>query len=157
MFEKILVCLDGSSISEEILPFVTEEALAHSSKVVLLRVVGLPEVLIPINIPGEPGIPISTAGAVRRISKEENEANDYLKGIARLIRKEGLKVQRVVLHGSAGESIINYVQEHNCKLIAIATHGHGGIRRIVLGSTADFVLRNSPIPLLMVRPGNKKS
>ena len=93
MSNRIVACLDGSSMAEEILPYVTEEALAHHSKVVLLRVVSLPEITIPIGVPGEPGIPISTDGAMRRTSKEEREADDYLKRIAELMGKKGLDVQ----------------------------------------------------------------
>jgi nucleotide-binding universal stress UspA family protein len=157
MFERIVVCLDGSSVAEEILPYVTDEALAHHSRVVLLRVVNLPEITIPIGIPGEPGIPMSTEGATRRTRKEESEADDYLRRIAEPMREKGLDVQCVVLPGIAGETITNYARENGCKLIAIATHGHGGVRRLVLGSTADFVLHHSSVPLLIVRPGNKQA
>jgi nucleotide-binding universal stress UspA family protein len=152
MFERILVCLDGSGTAEEILPYVTDEALAHHSRVVLLRVVNLPEITIPIGIPGEPGIPMSTEGAVRHTRNKESGATDYLKRIAEPIREKGLDVQCVVLPGVAGETIINYALENGCKLIAIATHGHGGVRRLVLGSTADFVLHHSSVPVLIVRP-----
>ena len=157
MSNRIVACLDGSSMAEEILPYVTEEALAHHSKVVLLRVVSLPEITIPIGVPGEPGIPISTDGAMRRTSKEEREADDYLKRIAELMGKKGLDVQYVVLPGTAGETIINYATENDCKLIALATHGHGGVRRMVLGSTADFILHHSSVPMLIVRPKNKRA
>jgi nucleotide-binding universal stress UspA family protein len=152
MFERILVCLDGSGTAEEILPYVTDEALAHHSRVVLVRVVNLPEITIPIGIPGEPGIPMSTEGAVRHTRNQESGATDYLKRIAEPIREKGLDVQCVVLPGVAGETIINYALENGCKLIAIATHGHGGVRRLVLGSTADFVLHHSSVPVLIVRP-----
>ena len=155
MFERIVVCLDGSSAAEEILPYVTDEALAHLSKVVLLRVVSLPEITIPIGIPGEPGIPMSTEGAVRHTRNEESEADDYLRRIAEPIRAKGLDVQCVVLPGTAGEAITTYAQENGCNLIAIATHGHGGARRLVLGSTADFVLHHSHVPVLIIRPRSK--
>jgi nucleotide-binding universal stress UspA family protein len=152
MFERIVVCLDGSSVAEAILPYVTDEALAHHSRVVLLRVVSLPEITIPVGIPGEPGIPIATEGAARRTRNEASEADAYLKGIAKPLRAKGLKVERVVVPGSSGEAIIDYARENKAKLIAIATHGHGGVRRFVLGSTADYVLHHSTVPLLMVRP-----
>ena len=155
MFERILACLDGSGTAEEILPYVTEEALAHHSKVVLLRVVSMPETIISINLPGEPGVPVSTEGSARRAGKEEAEAEEYLKRIAGPMRKQGITVQHAVVHGIPGNTIVNHARENDCQLIAIATHGHGGIRRLVLGSTADFVLHNSSLPLLMVRPGNK--
>ena len=155
MFERILVCLDGSSTAEEILPYVTDEALVHRSKVVLLRVISLPEVTIPVSIPGEPGTPMYTEGAARRARNEESKADDYLRHIAETMREKGLDVQCVVLPGEVGETIINYAQDNGCELIAIATHGHGGVRRLVLGSTADFVLQQSSLPMLIVRPGNK--
>jgi nucleotide-binding universal stress UspA family protein len=135
MFERIVVCLDGSSVAEEILP----------------------EVTIPIGVPGEPGIPMSTEGAVRRTRKEESEADDYLRRVAEPMRKKGLDVQCAVVPGIAGETITSYARENGCKLIAIATHGHGGVRRLVLGSTADFVPHHSSVPLLIVRPGNKQA
>jgi nucleotide-binding universal stress UspA family protein len=152
MFESIVVCLDGSSAAEAILPYVTDEALAHHSRVVLLRVISLPEITIPIGIPGEPGIPMATEGAARRTRNEESEADAYLKGMAKPMRAKGLKVECVVVPGLAGEAIIDYARENNVKLIAIATHGHGGVRRFILGSTADYVLHNSPVPVLIVRP-----
>jgi nucleotide-binding universal stress UspA family protein len=157
MFERILVCLDGSGAAEEILPYVIAEALTHRSKVVLLRVVSLPEITIPISIPGEPGTPMYTEGAVRRTRNEESKADDYLRRIAEPMREKGLDVQCVVLPGVAGETITNYTQDNGCTLIAIATHGHGGVRRLVLGSTADFVLHHSSVPILIVRPGNKQA
>ncbi len=155
MFEKILVCLDGSSAAEEILSYVVDEALSYRSKVVLLRVVSLPETTVPISIPGQPGTPMTTKGTIRRTRNEKSEAAMYLKRIAEPMREKGLDVESVVLPGIAGETITNYSQENGFELIAIATHGHGGLRRLVLGSTADFVLHHASLPILIVRPGNK--
>ncbi len=152
MFKRILVCLDGSSTAEGILPYVIDEALCHRSQVVLLRVVSLPEITIPISIPGEPGVPMSTEGAVRRTRNEQSAADDYLRRVAEPMRENGLDVECVVLPGVAGETIINYAGENGIELIAIASHGHGGVRRLVLGSTADFVLHHSSLPVLIIRP-----
>lgn len=152
MFEKILVCLDGSGAAERILSYITDDALRLHSKVILLRVVSPPETIIPVNIPGSPGIPVSTKGAIRQTITEENEAETYLKRIAEPLRGKGLNLECVVLPGFAGEAIMNYAQENDCKLIAISTHGHGGLRRLALGSTADFVVHRSPLPVLTVRP-----
>ena len=157
MFEKILVCLDGSSSAEEILPYVIDEALSHRSKVVLLRVVSLPEMILPIGVPGQPGIPLTTERTIQRTRNREIEANKYLKRIARPMREKGLAVKCVVLPGMAGETITNYSQENGFELIAIATHGHGGLRHLILGSTADFVLHHSSLPILIVRPPGKQA
>jgi nucleotide-binding universal stress UspA family protein len=88
---------------------------------------------------------------VKRTFTEENTANDYLKGQEKSLEAQGLDVDYVVISGSPGETIVSYAQENECTLIAIATHGHGGFRRFALGSTADYVVHHSSIPVLTVR------
>ena len=151
MLEKFLVCLDGSAPAEQIIPYVTKEALAMHSKVILLRVIDLPESIISINIPGTPAVSVSTPVAVKRIVTEEKEASDYLKRKARSLKAKGLDVECIIQSGSAGQTIVKYAQENDCTLIAIATHGHGGFRRFALGSTADYVVHHSSVPVLTVR------
>jgi nucleotide-binding universal stress UspA family protein len=151
MLEKVLVCLDGSTPAERILPYITRETIAQHGKMILLTVIDLPETVLPINIPGSPAVTVSTPGAVKRTLTEENMANDYLKGQAKSLEAQGLDVDYVVLSGSPGETIVNYAQENECTLIAIATHGHGGFRRFALGSTADYVVHHSSVPVLTVR------
>ncbi len=151
MLEKILVCLDGSAPAERILPYVTKEAAALRGKMVLLCVIDLPETMLSINLPGSPAVPVSTQGSVKRTFTEEKAADDYLKAQAESLKTQGLDVDYVVLSGTSGETIVNYAQENDCTLIAIATHGHGGFRRFALGSTADFVVHHSSIPVLTVR------
>ena len=151
MLVKILVCLDGSTPAERILPYIIPEAVARHSKLVLLHVIETPESLVSINIPGSPAVPMSTSGAAKRTFTEENTANDYLKGQEKSLEAQGLDVDYIVISGSPGETIVSYAQENECTLIAIATHGHGGFRRFALGSTADYVVHHSAIPVLTVR------
>ena len=56
------------------------------------------------------------------------------------------------LIGSPGPTIISYANESNIDLIAIASHGHSGLRNILLGSVAEYVVRESGLPILMIRP-----
>jgi nucleotide-binding universal stress UspA family protein len=151
MLEKVLVCLDGSTPAERILTYITGETIAQHGKMILLTVIDLPETVLPINIPGSPALTVSTPGAVKRTFTEENTANDYLKGQEKSLEAQGLDVDYVVISGSPGETIVSYAQENECTLIAIATHGHGGFRRFALGSTADYVVHHSSIPVLTVR------
>ena len=151
MLEKILVCLDGSTPAERILPYITRETIAQHGKMILLTVIDLPETVLTINIPGSPAVTVSTQGAVKRTITEENTASDYLKGQEKSLEAQGLDVDYVVISGSPGETIVSYAQENECTLIAIATHGHGGFRRFALGSTADYVVHHSNIPVLTVR------
>jgi nucleotide-binding universal stress UspA family protein len=151
MFEKILVCLDGSTPAERILSYITPEALSLNSKMILLCVVDLPETVIPFSIPGSPAIPVSTQGAMKRTFTEEIQADEYLSGLVKSLKTQGLDADYVVQAGVAGETIVNYAQENDYNLIAIATHGHGGFRRFALGSTADYVVHHSTLPVLTVR------
>jgi nucleotide-binding universal stress UspA family protein len=151
MLDKILVCLDGSVAAERILPYIVKNALKLKSKVILLRVIDLPETTMAINIPGSPAIPVETRGAVKRTLDEEKEASDYLKRQTASLKRKKIDAEYIVLAGNAGQTIVNYAQENDCTLIAIATRGRGGLSRIALGSTADFVVRHSSIPVLTVR------
>ncbi len=151
MFEKILVCLDGSGLAEQIMPFATEQARRFNSSVVLLRVVSEPVIIGP-NIPGAAGVPVHTPGMLQQIQREHDEATAYLEGVANQLRKEGMAVEAVILEGAAGDVIVNYANENAIGLIAIATHGRSGLGRAVFGSVADYVLRHSGMPILVVRP-----
>jgi nucleotide-binding universal stress UspA family protein len=151
MLEKILVCLDGSTPAERILPYIIKETATVHGKMVLLCVIDLPETMFSLNIPGSPAVPVSTKGAVNRTFTEEKAADDYLLKQAESLKAQGIEVDYIVLSGSSGETIVKYAQENDCTLIAIATHGHGGFRRFALGSTADYVVHHSSIPVLTVR------
>ena len=151
-FEKILVCLDGSKLAEQILPYATEVALRFDSKVVLLQVVTLPTAFVIPAVPGAPAIPVQTPTLLEVVQKEEIEAKEYLEQVAQPLRKRGLQVECVTLQGSAGQTIINYSIENKIGLIAISTHGRSGLRRLVFGSVADFVLRESGMPILVIKP-----
>jgi nucleotide-binding universal stress UspA family protein len=153
MMEKILVCLDGSEFSEKVLPYITKDAIVLKSKVILMRVVHIPQSNVQLNIPGSPAVPMVTKGILERNVAEEKAAGDYLEKKSQLLGGMGMDVEYLVPTGHAGETIVNYARENNCTLIAIATHGHGGFRRLALGSTADYVVHNSVVPVLTVREG----
>ena len=76
----------------------------------------------------------------------------YLEEVAEPLRENGLDVACVVLHGVAGDVIVSYAQNEPVDLIALATHGHSGLGRIVFGSVADHVLRESGLPILVIKP-----
>lgn len=155
MFEKILVCLDGSPLAEQILPYILAESDCLG-KVIMLKVLLPPETSLPLGVPGAPGIPVHTESMLERFLKELEEAPAYLEQKAQSLRKKGLDVECVVLQGRPGETIVNYAKDNKVKLIAIATHGHSGLRQIAIGSTAEFVLRNSGLPLLLVTPKKQR-
>ena len=148
MFKKILVCLDGSSLAEQILPYATEEALQYNSKVVLLRVIDVPGTVAWIK-----GAPPDRDIVTEESHKAEKEAKAYLKRMAKLLRSRGLDVEDVVMHHiAADQAIVDYADQNEVDLIAITTRGRSGLIRAVLGSVADSVLRTSGLPILVIRP-----
>jgi nucleotide-binding universal stress UspA family protein len=151
MFEKVLVCLDGSPLSEQILPHVIGEAQCCKSKLVLLHVVPEPFIATP-GIPGVAGGPMKTPGGLEQLKKEQDEAGVYLEKMAAGLREKGIATETLVLEGDAGQAIIDYAHENDIGLIAIATHGRGGLGRVFFGSVADYVLKNSGLPVLLIRP-----
>jgi nucleotide-binding universal stress UspA family protein len=53
--------------------------------------------------------------------------------------------------GAPAEIIVQTAKERNCDLIVVGTHGHGVISQVLIGSTAKWVVRHSPIPVLVIR------
>jgi nucleotide-binding universal stress UspA family protein len=151
MYKKILVCLDGSELAEQILPYAEEQALHFNSKLVLFRVYAEPG-FIGLAVPGFPGIPIETQNMAKQIQKEEEDAVNYLKNIAaKILKQRGIAAECVTSMGAPGESIVKYAIENNLELLAIATHGRTGAGRLVMGSVADYIVRHAHLPILLIR------
>lgn len=86
-------------------------------------------------------------------SQNQKEAVSYLESIAGQIRAErNIDVEHEVRQGLAAETIVEFAEQNQVELIAIATHGEGGIKRLVFGSVADYVLRNANLPMLVIKP-----
>lgn len=145
MYERLLVCLDGSDFAEQIMPYLIDLASHLGSRMVLLRVV----TETPIVSAGDPRVVVESLDIV---SRAKHEAETYLEGIAAPLRGRGLGVECTVLEGPAGETIVQYSEKSQMGLVALSTHGRGGLGRAVFGSVADYVLRHSTVPVLSVRP-----
>lgn len=61
-------------------------------------------------------------------------------------------VQSKVLSGDIGEEILNYAAEINCNMIIMGTHGYKGLERVLFGSVADKVVKNSCCPVMTINP-----
>lgn len=146
-FRNVLVPLDGSSLAEQILPHAIGMARLFGSRLTLLRVAragpsfGYPSV--PLGVPLEP------VDAV--------EAKRYLDGVAERMRAEGLEAGALVARNPVpARAIAEYAEANDVDLIALATHGRGGLSRLVLGSTADKVIRSCLVPVLAYRPRTER-
>lgn len=142
--ERIVVPLDGSARSERILEPVEELAVAMGSSVRLLQVV-TPNTVLGVRV-----LPVSLAA----VNEARRRAGEYLEGVSRRLRERGIPVDTEVLDDpQPALAILEVAEREQADLVALATHGYRGIRRAVLGSVADKVLRGADAPLLLLGPG----
>jgi len=126
MFKKILVCLDGSYLAEQILPFATAEALKFEGEIVLFR--AYPENhYISVALPGFPSLPIETKGKEQEMAMAAVESETYLKGVAEDLLAHGghdliLSIGQVVPHEVIGMANYN-------KNLFVGTGGTEGIHK----------------------------
>ena len=74
-----------------------------------------------------------------------------LEKIAKTLEDKEVKFITKVLHGKPDEQILDYAKKEHIDMICISTHGHGNIENLLIGSTAEKVLRKSKCPVLSVR------
>jgi len=142
MYKRALVPLDGSSVAETIIPFILDIAGPLDMEVVLLRVV---EPIPPMVIEGSRHVEVEDVEARR------TDAEEYLAPIAVELRNKGVRVERRVRRGNPAEEIVAAARESGADLIAMSTHGRGGLGRLVFGSVAQAVLRHVDTPVFLMR------
>ena len=85
--------------------------------------------------------------------QQRDAAHHYLNGVARRIQHRGAIVQvSVEVHLHTAQGILEAAAEYHVDLIALSTHGRGGLSRFVHGSVADGVLRGAILPVVAYRP-----
>jgi len=152
MLDKILVPLDGSELSERVLPVAEELASKLSAEIVLLQGVISSTQAMREALPGAATIPeVAMDVAKQRVESETHAAEKYLGELSQRLQGKGLRVSTAVIEGPASAAILDYATANGASLIALATHGRSGLARTVLGSVADEVVRSSVLPVLLVR------
>ena len=145
IISKVIVPLDGSAFAETVLPHVATLARRMDLGVTLLRVVPEDAPLFSDSV--------SLVDILAGMQEEAaTGARDYVAGVARRLRDSGLDVDEVMLQGKASSRITEYAKGAEHGMIAITTHGRSGVSRLLLGSIAEGVIRESGCPVLVVRP-----
>jgi len=145
-FERIVVPLDTSPLAETVLPEVTDLAKRLNLEVVLVHAYALP--MSAYYGYGDYYNPDYENLAAQL----KEEARKYLEAKVTKLKGKGLeKVSSVVLDGSAAEEIIAIARREPNSLVAMCTHGYSGVKRWVLGSVTEKVVRHSDDPMLVIR------
>ena len=127
MFARILVPLDGSPLAEAILPEVVDLATLHGAEVLLLRV--------------------ALVHALPGVDQTEHTLHGRVERTLRFLPC----AKTAVVAGPPFRQIIRYAREHHVDLIVMGTQGLSGLDRLIMGSTAERVVRTAPCPVVSIR------
>jgi nucleotide-binding universal stress UspA family protein len=159
MYTKIVVPLDGSKTAECVLPHLNMVAKGCGTQEVILlsvteSVTGYTRKIQPGTGSLPPRDPVMEVPLAT--GKKQQQAARYLARVAKKLRDEEFMVSIEVLIGSPAQEIARFVEERQCDLIIVSSHGRSGVDRWArsigaYGGVADKVLRASPVPVLMVK------
>ena len=136
--DNVVITLDGSALSETIIPYAADAARSLSAGLFLVQV-------LPVQPPTPPAL-------------EKSDLNEaaYLHVKAAAIKKRyNLDAQWEVLHGDTTQAICQYVATMPNTLLAMTTHARGGIERAIVGSVAGACVRRANAPMLLYWPHDK--
>jgi nucleotide-binding universal stress UspA family protein len=142
--DHLLVPLDGSALAESVIKHALAIAQPATTRITLLRVVA------PAYVASEFHALVPSDNL---LNERVAAAHDYLNHTASQLGVEGYLVDTdVVVSGAPGSAILDYSRRYEADVICMATHGRSGVKRWLLGSVADKVLRGADQPVLLYRP-----
>lgn len=145
---NILIPMDGSKVAEQILEPAMRLGRLEGADYTLLMVLDAIEDIA--GLAGERAFEIPSPWKAEFVHAR-GEA--YLREIADRFRARSMRVHiKMIQHGSAAETILDFAKNHGNPVIALATRGHGGLQRLMFGSVADKVIRGATMPVLVFHP-----
>ena len=154
---RLFVPLDGSELAEMVLPHVSYLASRMGLPVTLLQITPSEEEYYRYAAMGSGFAPASVPSApsvFELVQMAGQEASAYLEDVKSRLVGQGVEtVDTQVTPGTAADVIVDQVSEAEGGLVAMTTHGRSGVGRMMLGSVAERVIRQSGCPVLVVRAG----
>jgi nucleotide-binding universal stress UspA family protein len=144
-FRKILCPVDFFPASERAATLAATFARNYSAELKLIHVV-------PPILPTAYESLLNTAEVTQSVEEQSQRRLDTM---SRKLKLSGISVETQVQAGDIFTQIKKTIQAYKPDLVAMGTHGHRGFERWILGSTADRVLRSSPVPMLMISSSQK--
>lgn len=145
MFSDILVAVDGSNMGRRAFEVALDEARVWKAKVHVVYVV-------------ETGLfsslPMDSTWEIM-FSMLEKEGQETLERAKEAAQKAGVALETHIRQGHAGNEIVRTAGEIGADLIVVGSHGKSEVDRLLLGSVSSFVVSNSKVAVLVVRPSQK--
>ena len=151
MYEKILVAVDGSPTSLRGLDEAIKVAKAMRGQLLLVHVVN--ELVIAAES-------IPTVYYEPVLISLRDSGVKVLEQAMSVARRADVACEQKLLEtlgGRAADEIVKQAKEWSADLIVLGTHGRRGLKRLAMGSDAELILRQSPVPVLMVRDQPEQS
>ena len=158
MYQKIVLTHDGSEIADLAVSHAATIARAIGAELVLVQVIDSVGSTIsqttPMTIEPMAAGQITDQIAQEAVEAQRESARANLERLSAQLTSEGVeRISTLTLQGHPGPAISEAVEELGADLVVMATHGRSGIGRVLLGSVADHVVRNTPhSAVLLVRP-----
>ena len=146
MYKKIIVPLDGSRRAENILQHVEQMAFRYNASVIFLQVLK-PPTRTDYATP-------HTDFFEKQLDDQLREAKKYLDGHKGQFMEKNIQSTSRIAFGSVVKAILRVAEQEKAGLIAICSHGRGGLSRLFYGSVASGVLNRVDRPLLVIRARN---
>jgi len=149
--KKILFCTDFSENSRPALQYAVDYAKALSAELVVLHVINSSQIGYPSL---EEGVPVDIRSALDSIQQSVSKALELVSQECSGKLGEITTYSRV---GSPAYEIVKFAEENAAGLIVMGTHGWTGFKHLIMGSTAENVVRTACCPVLTVRSAPKSS
>jgi nucleotide-binding universal stress UspA family protein len=150
MFRRILVPIDGSPTSNRGLDEAIGLALDQKATICLLHVVD--DLIVAGGVDAMTYMPPNYFDDMIRALRERG--TKLLARAEAKVRKRGIEVETVLketLGKRAADEIVKHARRWRADIIVLGTHGRRGLSRMLMGSDAEWVLRETPTPVLLVR------
>lgn len=147
MYRNILVPLDGSQRAEAILPHVEHIARQNNARVILLKVEDEPIMLHRDEV-------IDVGSYHEKFEVQKTQSLAYLSHMQNRLNGHDILSDIRLAYGAVVKAILRTAEDTGATLIAMATHGWGGLSRVSYGSVAAGVLQAAEIPILLIRSGD---
>jgi nucleotide-binding universal stress UspA family protein len=147
MFQNILVATDGSDHAKKAAEYAVELAKRHEGKVIALYIADVGRYFEPIEGMGF-NIEDKIIDGVKNAIKIEGE--NATGQVEELAKKHGVQIDKKIVEGHPAEDILKFAEDTKADVIVIGSIGIKGVRKFLLGSVTEKVIRNSRVPVLVV-------
>jgi nucleotide-binding universal stress UspA family protein len=150
---NLLLAVDDSHYSELAANAVASRPWPQGT---VLRVLSVAPSLLGAAVPGVPvagalAAPVPLSGEFEARTELLEGANRLVQRVAERIRRDSLKVETMVREGDAGGEIIAEAEAWPADLVVVGSHGHTGLKRMIVGSVAHYVINHAPCSVEVVR------